>query len=95
MASYERRTAYAPEEVWRIADRFLRAQVRLDERHRDPHRVVYAGPEGEVEIEAHRHGLFTVVVARTDQLRTSRLDEAVRAFLGQLPYQPGDRPIPL
>jgi hypothetical protein len=45
-----------------------------------------------VTVEAHRHGPSTVVVARTDRLRTSKVDTVVRHFLNQLPYQHGDPP---
>jgi hypothetical protein len=54
--------------------------------------VTYSGGEGTVVLEAHRHGLSTQVTARTDRLRTSKVDGVVRHLFNQLPYQWGDPP---
>jgi hypothetical protein len=54
--------------------------------------VTYSGGEGTLILEAHRHGPQTEVVIRTDQLRTSKLDNVARYLLNQLPYQPDDPP---
>ena len=54
------------------------------------HGATYSGEEGTVTLSAHRHGMYTEVVASTDRLRTSRLDYEVQRFLNQLPYEPGD-----
>ena len=37
-----------------------------------------------------RHGAFTDVTARTDRLRTSRMDYEIQRFLNHLPYEYGD-----
>ena len=36
------------------------------------------------------HGPFTEVTARTDRLRTSRMDYEIQRFLNCLPYEYGD-----
>jgi hypothetical protein len=54
------------------------------------HSATYDGPEGTLQLAAHRHGSYTSVVAKTDKLRTSRLDYEVQRFLNRLPYEPGD-----
>jgi len=55
------------------------------------HDATFTGAEGTLELEAHRHGPYTTVVAKTDRLRTSRIDYEVQRFLNRLPYEPGDR----
>ena len=52
-----------------------------------PHRT-----RSTVTLNAHRHGATTEVVAITNQLRTSKVDNVVRFLFNQLPYQPGDEP---
>ena len=41
-------------------------------------------------LSVHRHGPFTDVTARTDRLRTSRMDYEIQRFLNHLPYEYGD-----
>ena len=41
-------------------------------------------------LSAHRHGPYTDVTARTDRLRTSRMDNEIQRFLNYLPYEYGD-----
>ena len=90
MASYERLTATPTAEVLRVAEEFLTSRIPIRKTEGDRHSVVLEGGDGRVTIHAHRHGLDTSVIADTDQLRTSRLDNEVQHFLNQLPYQPGD-----
>jgi hypothetical protein len=54
------------------------------------HGATFTGAEGTVTLSVHRHGPYSVVVASTDRLRTSRLDYEVQRFLNRLPYEPGD-----
>ena len=92
MADYERYTAMPLREVFRRAEEIFSTQLEAERTQQTPHSVTYSGPEGTVQIEAHRHNAETHVVGRTDQLRTSRLDEVVRYLMNQLPYLPGDQP---
>lgn len=90
MADYERLTATPTAEVLRIAEEFLVSRIPIRKTGGDAHSIVLEGGDGRAVIHAHRHGLDTSVIANTDQLRTSRLDNEVQHFLNQLPYQPGD-----
>ena len=90
MAGYQRRTAFSPREVLRLAESALPEMVGLSRRDGSSHSATYDGAEGTVTVSAHRHGPHTEVVANTDRLRTSRLDNEVQRFLNQLPYEPGD-----
>lgn len=91
MADYERRTPWTMRDVFATAERvFTEAGMKRTRQSR--HLASYTGPEGTVNVEVHRHGTSAVVVATTNQLRTSKLDGVVRYFCNQLPYQPGDPP---
>ena len=90
MSDYQRYTADSTHEVLRKADEILVERAGLKRTREARHTVTYAGPEGTVTVDAHRHGLSTDVVVNTNQLRTSKVDNVVRYFLNQLPYQPGD-----
>ncbi|MEN8377070.1 MAG: hypothetical protein ABFS34_16725 [Gemmatimonadota bacterium] len=92
MAAYERITALPAEAVLRTAEGFLTGRIPLSRTAGDDHSVTLAGGDGTVEIHVHAHGLATVVEARTDGLRTSRIDTETQHFLNELPYEPGDRP---
>src|SRR5690606_24333083 len=84
-------TAASVQEVLRTAEELLTARLPLRKTSEDHHSITLSGGDGTVTIVAHRHGPDTVVHARTDQLRTSRLDVDVQYFMQMLPYQPGDR----
>jgi len=90
MAEYERLTATGVSEVLRLAEEILKERLPIEKTAADHHSVTLSGGDGTVTIEAHRHGFETVVRARTDQLRTSRLDLETQYFLNKLPYQPGE-----
>lgn len=90
MSDYQRYTALPAREVLSRADEILAERAGLRRSRETRHAVTYAGPEGLVTLEAHRHGSMTDVIARTNQLRTSKVDIVVRYLLNQLPYQPGD-----
>jgi hypothetical protein len=90
MSDYQRYTADSTREVLRKADEILTERGGLQRTRETRHSVTYSGPEGTVVLDVHRHGLVTDVVARTNQLRTSKLDSVVRYLLNQLPFQPGD-----
>ncbi len=90
MADYERITAATIREVLRTAEEVLTARLPIEKVSEDRYSITLRGGDGTVTIEAHRHGPDTVVHARTDQLRTSRLDIETQHFLNKLPYQPGD-----
>lgn len=92
MSDYERNTALPTSKVLEMADEVLTSRAGLQRTAHSHHGATYEGGEGTVSIEAHRHGPMTTVIARTDQLRTSKVDIVVRHFLNQLPYQPGDPP---
>ena len=90
MSDYQRYTALPASEILALADEILAERAGLHRSRESRHAVTYAGREGVVSLEAHRHGPMTDVIARTNQLRTSKIDMAVRHLLNQLPYQPGD-----
>lgn len=92
MADYERLTALTMREVWERTDEILTTRGELSLAREGHHERTYAGPEGEVHVEAHRHGPSTQLTVRTDRVRTSRVDGVVRYLMNQLPYQPGDPP---
>jgi hypothetical protein len=92
MSDYERSTVLPTREVFRIADEIFAARAELARTAESRHAVTYAGDEGVVELEVHRHGPSAIVTARTDRLRTSKVDGVVRHFMNQLPYQVGDPP---
>jgi hypothetical protein len=92
MSDYERSTVLGTREVWERADAILTERADLRRTDGSGHGVTYAGAEGTVILEAHRHGPYTVVTAHTDRLRTSKLDGVVRYLMNQLPYQAGDPP---
>jgi hypothetical protein len=91
MASYERTTAATIKDILQQAETLLMERLPLKKIEENRHSITLAGPDGTVTIKAHRHGLDTIVEARTDQLRTSRLDLDTQFYMGMLPYQPGDR----
>ena len=90
MARYERYTAAPTRDVLSTAQTLLPQRIPLQVVTEDGHAVKLTGEDGTVTISAHRHGLDTLVVAETDQLRTSRIDVEAQYFLNALPYQPGD-----
>ena len=92
MSDYERNTVLSVREVFGRAEEIFTQRAELERTNESRHSVTYAGGEGTVTLEAHRHGLATAVVAHTDRLRTSKLDGVVRYLMNQLPYQPGDPP---
>jgi hypothetical protein len=90
MSDYQRYTVDSVREVFAKAEEILPERAGLHRTRESRHSVTYTGAEGTVVLEAHRHGPATDVVARTNQLRTSKVDGVVRYLLNQLPYQPGD-----
>jgi hypothetical protein len=91
MAGYQRKTALAPSEVFEKAGQVLpQLLVGMKRSGGSDHSATYDGPEGNLRIDVHRHGPYTSVVAKTNKLRTSRLDYEVQRFLNRLPYEPGD-----
>lgn len=92
MSDYERSTVLPLSEIFARADEIFPARAELARTSESRHARTYAGDEGNVELEAHRHGPYTVVTVRTDRLRTSKVDGVVRYFMNQLPYQFGDPP---
>jgi hypothetical protein len=90
MATYERTTAATVRDSLRQAEEILTGRLPLRKIGEDRHSITLSGGDGTVVIKAHRHGLDTVVQAKTDQLRTSRLDLDTQYYMGLLPYQPGD-----
>ena len=92
MADYERSTVLPMREVFTLADEIFTERAELEKGEESRHGVTYSGGEGTVTLEAHRHGPSTLVTARTDRLRTSKLDIVVRHLMNQLPYQWGDPP---
>lgn len=90
MAGYQRRTALSPHDVMEQAARALPDMVGLQRTGGSSHEATFDGAEGTLELSAHRHGVHTSVIAKTDRLRTSRIDYEVQRFLNQLPYEPGD-----
>ena len=92
MSDYERSTVLPTREVFAKASQILTERAELQRSEETGHRVTFTGGEGTVVLEAHRHGLSTQVTARTDRLRTSKVDGVVRYLFNQLPYQWGDPP---
>jgi hypothetical protein len=92
MSDYERSTVLPIREVFARAHQILTERAELSRAQESPHQVTYEGDEGRVVLEAHRHGPATLVVARTDRLRTNKIDGVVRYLFNQLPYQWGDPP---
>ncbi len=92
MSDYERSTVLSTRDVFTKADEIFAERAELTRRQENPHAVTWTGPEGTVTLEAHRHGPATIVTARTDRLRTSKIDVVVRHLMNQLPYQWGDPP---
>jgi len=90
MAGYQRKTASAPKEVLERAEEVLPQILGLSRTKSSAHGATYTGEEGSVTLSAHRHGMYTDVVASTDRLRTSRMDYEIQKFLNQLPYEPED-----
>ncbi len=90
MANYERFTATPVAEVLKRAVEVLTERLPLTRTGQTSHSVTLSGGDGTATITAHRHGLDTQVVAATDQLRTSRLDNDVQYFMTLLPYEPED-----
>jgi len=88
--TYERFTAAPIRDVLRLAEQVLTERIPTTRVAGDGHSITFTGGDGTVTIHAHRHGMDTVVEARTDQVRTSRLDTEVQYLLTLLPYQPGD-----
>ena len=91
MAGYQRKTALSPSEVLTKADELVPSMIGLGKSKMSSHGATFTGDEGTVTISAHRHGMYTEVVAATDRLRTSRMDYEIQRFLNALPYEPGDR----
>jgi hypothetical protein len=92
MSDYERNTTLSVAKVLDLADQLIPDRAGAERTRSSGHGATYAGAEGTVVLEAHRHGAATIVTARTNQLRTSKLDAVVRHLMNQLPYQPGDPP---
>lgn len=92
MSDYERSTVLSLRDVFSRADEIFRERADLRRTAESRHESTWTGAEGTVVLEAHRHGPSTIVVARTDKLRTSKLDAVVRHLMNQLPYQAGDPP---
>lgn len=92
MADYERLTHLPIDAALETAVAYLKERIPLERSGGDGHSVTLTGGDGTVIIEAHRHGLTTVVHASTDRLRTSRIDLETQNYMNQLPYEPGDRP---
>lgn len=92
MADYERSTVLSTRQVLATAHEVLTARAELERTEESRHGAAYAGAEGSVELEVHRHGPSTIVTIRTDRLRTSKVDGVVRHLMNQLPYQHGDPP---
>lgn len=90
MATYQRDTAATVRDALRLAEELLTDRLPIRKVAESSHSVTLEGGDGRVTITAHRHGLDTTVYAKTDQLRTSRLDLDVQYFMARLPYQPGD-----
>lgn len=92
MADYERVTAASVREVLRLAEEILKERLPIEKTASDSNSITLSGNDGTVTIEARRSAFDTIVHARTDQLRTSRLDLETQHYLNKLPYQPGDVP---
>lgn len=92
MSDYERNTVLPISEVLVLAEQILDERAGLQATKRSRHDLTFTGGEGTVHLEMHRHGPYTTVTARTDQLRTSKVDAVVRHLLNQMPYQAADEP---
>lgn len=92
--TYERHSAATAREALALAEQILTDRLPLTKVEATSHSLTLSGGDGTVTIDAHRHGVDTVVSAATDQLRTSRLDIDVQYYMQMLPYQPGDRKAP-
>jgi hypothetical protein len=90
MSDYERMTHLPVREVLEKADSVLTTKIDLKRTRESGHGATYSGAEGTLQLDVHRHGVYTVVHASTNQLRTSRLDIVTRYLLDELPYQPHD-----
>ncbi len=90
MAGYARKTAISPGEVLERAEEILPERIGLSRKKASGHSATYSGEEGTVTLEAHPHYHYTEVVAKTDRLRTSRMDYEIQRFLNRLPYEPED-----
>jgi hypothetical protein len=90
MSDYERITVLPTREVFRRAHGILTERAGLKPTRESHHSATYGGGEGTVTIDVHRHGPTAVVTARTNQLRTSKIDNVVRYLMNQLPYQHDD-----
>lgn len=90
MAGYVRKTVLSPGEILRIADEVLPQAIGLSRSKGDGHGATFVGEEGTVTLTAHPHYYYTEVVAKTDRLRTSRVDYEIQKFLNRLPYEEGD-----
>jgi len=90
MAGYERKTALGPAEVLARAEKRLPVDIGRSRSRESTNGATSTGREGTVILTAHRHGPFTDVTARTDRLRTSRMDYEIQRFLNHLPYEYGD-----
>lgn len=90
MSDYEKSTVLPVREVFARAHEVFTTRIALERSGESAHSLTYTGAEGTVTLDAHRHGPYTVVTARTNQLRTSRIDGVVRYLLNQCPYQEGD-----
>lgn len=90
MANYQRFTAATIADVLARAEEVLTARLPLRRTAETHHSITLSGDDGTVTFTCHRHGLETDVVAATDQLRTSRLDNDVQYLMTLLPYQPDD-----
>ena len=90
MAGYVRKTILSPADVFEQATEALPDRLGLSAVKTGRHEATFEGKEGRVTLGAHRHSLYTEVVAETDQLRTSRMDYEIQRFLNLLPYEAGD-----
>ena len=90
MSDYERNTVMGTARVFELTREILTERAGLELTEESEHGVTYTGGEGTVRIDAHRHGPYTTVTARTNQLRTSKVDTVVRHLLNQMPYQAAD-----
>ena len=90
MAGYQRKTVLGLEAILAEAESLLPERLGVSRTKQSAHGATYTGAEGTVVISVHAHGAYTVVVADTDRLRTSRMDIEVQRFLNRLPYEPGD-----
>ena len=90
MANYQRFTAATIAQVLARAEEVLTARLPLRKTAQTHHSITLSGGDGTVTFTCHRHGLDTDVVASTDQLRTSRLDNDAQYLMTLLPDQPDD-----